>query len=152
MQLEYAKNPVWANRGQTKINLLVKFTNFNEELPFTASFSDPEAHGRDIFARAQAGEFGEITPFNPTPPTIETVSQIIREARNYKLETEVDPIVSNPLRWADLSPEQQQAYSTYRNALLNITDNPSFPWYSVVVIETDHGFDVDETKIPFPSL
>lgn len=31
-----------------------------------ATSNDPEAHGRDLFARAMAGEFGEIAPYVAT--------------------------------------------------------------------------------------
>lgn len=31
-------------------------------LPFTASPHDVEQHGRDLYARAVAGEFGEVKP------------------------------------------------------------------------------------------
>lgn len=51
----------------------------------------------------------------------------VRSHRDYLLATEVDPIVSNPLRWADLSAEQQAAWAAYRRALLDITSQPGFP-------------------------
>lgn len=50
-----------------------------------------------------------------------------REKRNALLATQVDPVVSNPLRWGDLSEEQQQAWATYRRALLDITTQAGFP-------------------------
>jgi hypothetical protein len=150
MKLVYAKNPVWANRSQTLINLTVRFEEIAEELPFTANPNDIEEHGRDIYARAAAGEFGSVAPFNAISPTVDSVKEAVRQARNRKLETEVDPIVSNPLRWADLTLEQQQTVADYRIALLNITDNPAFPWYATVVSETDFGFDVDVSKAPWP--
>jgi hypothetical protein len=61
--LEYAKNPVYENEQGTFINLIVKFKEFNEELPFGASPDDCEAHGREIFARAKAGEFGTVAAY-----------------------------------------------------------------------------------------
>jgi hypothetical protein len=51
----------------------------------------------------------------------------VREIRNKYLETYVDPIVSNPLRWAELSAEVQQNYTNYRKYLLDITTDESFP-------------------------
>lgn len=51
----------------------------------------------------------------------------VRVQRDALLATEVDPIVSNPLRWADLSAEQQQAWGIYRRALLDITAQSGFP-------------------------
>lgn len=67
MQLEYAKNPAWANSEHTMIDLTVKFSHINEELPFSATPDDSEAHGRAIFAAAQAGEYGPVLEFVPEP-------------------------------------------------------------------------------------
>jgi hypothetical protein len=79
MQLEYAKNPVWANAERTLIDLIIKWDSINEEFPFTASPTDVEAHGREIFEQAAAGAFGEVaeylapqepaTPFGEIPVT-----------------------------------------------------------------------------------
>jgi hypothetical protein len=52
---------------------------------------------------------------------------IVRSRRDMLLAIEVDPIVSNPLRWADMTTEQQNAWSQYRTDLLNITDQEGFP-------------------------
>lgn len=60
MNLISASNPVWVDSDQTLINLTVRFAEIDEDLPFTASANDPEPHGRDIHARALAGEFGTI--------------------------------------------------------------------------------------------
>jgi len=35
--------------------------------------------------------------------------------------------VSNPLRWASFTAEQQQAWATYRQALLDIPQQSGFP-------------------------
>ena len=51
----------------------------------------------------------------------------VRAQRDWLLQNEVDPIVSNPLRWADLTTEQQNAWAAYRTDLLNITDQSGFP-------------------------
>jgi len=67
--LEYAKNPVYENEQGTFINLIVKWEEFAEEMPFGASPNDCEEHGRDLFARAKAGEFGEVAPYVPLVTT-----------------------------------------------------------------------------------
>jgi hypothetical protein len=70
--LQYAKNPVYLNKEETFINLIVKFEEFAEEMPFGASPNDPEPHGVDLYNRAKAGEFGEVAPYvAPIPPTID---------------------------------------------------------------------------------
>ena len=61
--LEYAKNPVYGNDEGTNIQLVVKFSEFNEEMPFAATSYDPMPHGVDLYNRAKAGEFGEIAPW-----------------------------------------------------------------------------------------
>ena len=51
----------------------------------------------------------------------------VRAERDNILATVVDPIVSNPLRWADMTTEKQAEWSAYRTALLDITDQAGFP-------------------------
>jgi hypothetical protein len=65
--LEYAKNPIFNNEEQTSILLTVKWEEFVEEMPFGASSFDCEAHGRELFERAKAGEFGEVAPYVAPP-------------------------------------------------------------------------------------
>lgn len=51
----------------------------------------------------------------------------VRADRDGRLVTEVDPIVSNALRWADLTAAKQAEWTQYRTDLLNITDQAGFP-------------------------
>jgi hypothetical protein len=51
----------------------------------------------------------------------------IRGQRNSLLATEVDPLVTNPLRWAELTEAQQAAWTQYRRDLLDITAQAGFP-------------------------
>ena len=57
----------------------------------------------------------------------EEVANGIRSERNYIFQSKIDPLVSNPLRWADLTEAEQLEVSSYRIALLNITQQPEFP-------------------------
>lgn len=132
MKVEYVKDCRWANAEKTKIDVIAKFQEISEEIPFTADIGDVESHGQEIFSRCIAGDFGIV--LNYTPPadiTGDTAKQLIREQRNNLLTTQVDPVVSNPLRWASLSEQQKQELTDYRLALLNITTtnpNPVFTW------------------------
>jgi hypothetical protein len=81
MKLISASSPAWVNENQSVIDLVANFEGIGE-VPFTASSTDREAHGRDIFARAAAGEFGPVAayvappPAPPAPPRIpQTVSR-----------------------------------------------------------------------------
>ena len=71
MKLEYAKNPVWMNEEHTMIDLIIKWDNYDEELPFTASSFDNEEHGRVIFENAKNGSFGVVAEYvKSKEPTI----------------------------------------------------------------------------------
>lgn len=59
--------PKWNSPNRSSINCLVKFDHSPDEHPFTAAPYDSEPHGREIFQRLVAGEFGEIAPFEPRP-------------------------------------------------------------------------------------
>ena len=59
---------------------------------------------------------------------LDTISADARAMRDNKLRTEVDPIVSNPLRWADLGAAQQTAWAAYRRALLDVPQQAGFPF------------------------
>ena len=61
--LEYAKNPVWSSQSGNAIELVVKFAEFNEEMPFNATNYDSMPYGVELYNRAKAGEFGEISPY-----------------------------------------------------------------------------------------
>ena len=49
-----------------------------------------------------------------------------RELRDFYL-AEMDTILSNPLRWASMTTEQQNAWTTYRQALLDVPAQSGFP-------------------------
>lgn len=55
------------------------------------------------------------------------LSNILRLDRNFLLREEVDPVITNPLRWAELTTEQQNAWSQYRTDLLNVPQQEGFP-------------------------
>ena len=64
----------------------------------------------------------------PTQAELDTAAASqVRAERDYKLATEVDPLVTNPLRWADLGEAKQAEWTAYRTALLDITDQSGFP-------------------------
>jgi hypothetical protein len=61
-------NPHYSNAELTSVDCEVVFKEFGEgSLPFTASSNDCEAHGRALFERIVAGEFGPIAEYVPPP-------------------------------------------------------------------------------------
>jgi agmatine/peptidylarginine deiminase len=51
----------------------------------------------------------------------------LRAQRDQKLVEEVDPIVTNPLRWAELTDAKQAEWTQYRTDLLNLPAQAGFP-------------------------
>ena len=74
-------------------------------------------------------DFGWI-PYSLNPDDSDNDAKIaanVRHVRNLRLEQEVDPIVSNPLRWAEMTSEEQNTWSQYRTDLLNVPQQSGFP-------------------------
>jgi hypothetical protein len=62
------REPKWNAADRSSINCLATFEHLPREMPFTAAPYDCEPHGREIYQRIIAGEFGEIAPFESPPP------------------------------------------------------------------------------------
>lgn len=122
-----ARNPRWANYRKSSINLEVDFNELDEEfVDFNAHPNDIVSWGPELYNRAIAGEFGDIAEFEvPTDITGDDALEMIRADRDSLLESEVDPIVSNPLRWASMTEAKQQEWADYRQALLDLTSTNS---------------------------
>ena len=59
--------------------------------------------------------------------SVEEKQNEVRNVRNQYLEQYVDGVVSNPLRWADMSQELKDMYTNYRRYLLDYT-NGEYWW------------------------
>ena len=51
----------------------------------------------------------------------------VRLTRDLRLHNEVDSMVSNALRWAELTEDKQEEWKQYRTDLLNLSDQAGFP-------------------------
>lgn len=96
-------------------------------IPYTVDPADPDTAINNDEVMALIGDnFAAYVP--PTQEELDAeAADSVRADRDYKLVNEVDPIVSNPLRWSELTIEQQQAWVDYRRALLDITEQSGFP-------------------------
>ena len=64
----------------------------------------------------------------PTQDELDAISaSAVRGKRDYLLSSSVDPIVSNSLRWDDMSADEQAQWKLYRRALLDVTAQSGFP-------------------------
>jgi len=117
-----ARNPKWTNHAKSSIELEVDFDELDEDyVDFCAHPDDIVSWGPDLYKRAIAGEFGSIAEFVvPSDITGDAALAIIRMDRDFILQDVVDPIVSNPLRWASFSSDKQTEWATYRQALLDM--------------------------------
>jgi hypothetical protein len=80
MEFTSVVHPTWADRDHTVINVLVSFGGLGE-VPFTASAQDTTPHGQEIWARAIAGEFGEVAPYVAPPESEPEVPQTVTRAQ-----------------------------------------------------------------------
>ena len=55
------------------------------------------------------------------------LSASLRSQRTQRLVEEVDPLVTNPLRWAELTEPKQAEWTQYRTDLLNLPAQSGFP-------------------------
>jgi len=62
LTLEWAKNPV--RISPTRINLVLKVAEHDDQFQFTADLNDIEEHGRQLYEMANRGDFGIVTEGN----------------------------------------------------------------------------------------
>lgn len=58
-------NPVYVSADNTLILCDVQFTGFDRIVPFAASASDVEPHGRQLYQELVDGKYGAIAPYVP---------------------------------------------------------------------------------------
>jgi len=98
-------------------------------IPFTCDPNDTGAQFdvAELHSRLDADP-ATVAYVPPTQAELDAAaSKLIRKQRDLILMTKVDPVISNPLRWGDLTPDQQTAWADYRRALLDVTQQSGFP-------------------------
>ena len=98
-------------------------------IPFTC---DPTDKGSTInvleLYSTMSSDPNVIAYVPPTKTEIDSAkAEAIRTTRDGVLSNLVDPIVSNPLRWAEMTTEKQTEWVVYRRALLDIPQQTDFP-------------------------
>ena len=98
-------------------------------IPFTCDPEDTGARFDVVELHGRMAADPDTAPY--IPPTQAELDAIaakqVRRQRDFILATQVDPLISNPLRWGDMTAERQQAWADYRRALLDIPQQPGFP-------------------------
>lgn len=98
-----------------------------EAVGYVAVNNDVAATGQWVYEQIMSGAAGQIEEFTPPPPPTDEELAMSARAHRASLLQGVDVIVSNPLRWASYSEEQQSVIAEYRQDLLDITDQEGFP-------------------------
>lgn len=98
-------------------------------IPYTLNPDDTDMTINNDELLAAMAENNDVAAYvPPTQAELDAAAaEAVRAERDYKLLTEVDPIVSNPLRWADMTAEEQSLWAQYRTALLNVPQQDGFP-------------------------
>jgi len=124
------KNPKYTRYKDSKGNKIIDleiYSELREEwVEFTLNPEDKGARFDTALFYNKVVAAGGIT----TPSQSELDADLaidIRDLRDHKLIAEVDPIVTNPLRWEDLSTSKQNEWKAYRTALLGIPQQSGFP-------------------------
>jgi hypothetical protein len=96
-------------------------------IPYTLDPADTDTTiDNDAVMTLIGTDFAAYVP--PTQAELDAAAAAgVRAERDNRLVTEVDPIVSNALRWADLTAAKQAEWTQYRTDLLNVPDQAGFP-------------------------
>lgn len=103
------------NREDLENNIFMKFTKIEEVKDDVELVSGKYYIGKEQIKEAQ--------------------SEAMRKIRDSYLVQYVDSVVSNPLRWADMSAEEQQDYKDYRQYLLNVPQSENFPGFEILTFD-----------------
>mgnify|MGYP001422308202 FL=1 len=96
-------------------------------IPYTLDMTDTDMTvNNDDLLSLIGSDFVAYTA--PTQAELDAqVASEVRMMRDHLLKSEVDSIVSNPLRWADMASEKQTEWSQYRTDLLNVPQQSGLP-------------------------
>lgn len=118
------RNAVSQNDDNTVFDLEINHPEYGW-IPYTLYPDDPDSTIDNTALLALIGtNFTTLTQAEKD----ERKSNEVRTERNFLLQNKVDAIVTNPLRWAELTTEQQNAWTQYRTDLLNVPQQEGFPY------------------------
>ena len=118
-----AKNPRRVEWDSAAIVLDVVFSHQVEAIPFAARADDLEPHGRELFARALQGEYGDIAE---VPTSARSVSIAVENAT--LREKFMRQCIEKVQHWDMFTqPEKVQEWKLYYQALANLEESESWP-------------------------
>ena len=98
-------------------------------IPYTLDPSDTDMTVNNDDLLAAMSENKDVAAYvAPTQSELNAIlANEVRGKRDAILSSKIDKIVSNPLRWDDMSADEQAQWKLYRRALLDITAQAGFP-------------------------
>lgn len=113
----------------------VTISIMNEENPFRKEYSDVArwCNNSGNYYIVDDGEYYKVEKI-PESTEEEKATQV-RKTRDSYLKTYVDPIVTNPLRMADMSEVELNEIKAYRQYLLDIPESSEFPDLIVMTLD-----------------
>ena len=120
------RNAASKNAANTIIDVEINHPDYGWIPYLLTDFDTDTTIDNDAVMALIGDDFTAYVP--PTQAELDAAaSSGVRAERDHRLVTEVDPIVSNALRWADLTAAKQDEWTQYRNGLLNVPDQAGFP-------------------------
>ena len=126
------RDAIYIDDTGNRIDCWLDLDKYEGWTPYTLDVNDADMTIDNTVLLAQMQEANDIAPYvAPEPPTQDELDAIsaseIRSERNALLSNFVDPLVTNPLRWAELTDAKQAEWTQYRTDLLNLPDQAGFP-------------------------
>jgi hypothetical protein len=133
MKLEYTTvtDLQWASDARSAVTMTVYFNSLGD-VPFTAAPDDTTEHGRELFARAVAGDFGSIRE----PDTDDAMvfynlrqqAQIELDASDITVLRCYEKSIQVPSEWAEYRNDLREIIrATSFDASMNLPTRPPFP-------------------------
>lgn len=120
------RNAQSLNTENTMFNVEINHPEFGW-IPYTLSPDDTDMTVDNSVLLGLIGSDFEVY-VAPTQAELDAeLAASLRQQRDDKLVLEVDPIVTNPLRWGELTDAKQAEWTQYRTDLLNLTAQAGFP-------------------------
>jgi len=126
------RNAQSLNAENTAFNVEINHPEF-DWIPYTLNPDDTDMTVDNSVLLGLIGSdyVAYATPVEPEAPTQAqldvALASSLRWQRDQKLVEEVDPIVTNSLRWAELTDAKQAEWTQYRTDLLNLSTQAGFP-------------------------
>ena len=126
IEITQFRNAVSIKVDNTRIDVEINHPSYGW-IPYTLDMSDTDMtiNNDDLLSLIGTDFAAYIAP---TQAELDAVTAAnVRAERDHILATVVDPLVSNPLRWSDLTSDKQTEWSQYRTNLLNVPQQAGFP-------------------------